>query len=67
METDDVITDGHWRLGLSAELPIQGRWWAMGGAYVAPGVGNWARGIGMIVVDAQVRLGLMVALGRGKR
>ena len=67
VETDDVITDGHWRLGLSAELPIQGRWWAMGGAYVAPGVGNWARGIGMIVVDAQVRLGLMVALGRGKR
>ncbi len=66
VETKAAITDGHWRMGVSAELPIQGRWWAMGGAYIAPGVGNWARGIGMVVVDGQVRLGLMYSLGRDR-
>ncbi|MCU0320310.1 MAG: hypothetical protein MUE88_09570 [Flavobacteriales bacterium] len=67
VERGTTITDGHWRMGVSIELPLQGHWWAMGGAHIAPGVGNWARGIGMIVVDSQVRLGLMYSLGRGRR
>lgn len=67
VETARTITDGHWRMGVSAELPLQGRLWAMVGAHVAPGIGNWSRGVGMIVVDSQVRAGIAYRLGRGRK
>lgn len=67
VETARTITDGHWRMGVSAELPLQGRLWAMVGAHVAPGIGNWGRGVGVIVVDSQVRAGLAYRIsGRRK-
>ncbi len=57
-----AISDGHWRIGLSAQVPIGGNWKFMAGAHLCPGVGSWAQGHGYATMDASMRAGLLCAL-----
>lgn len=66
-ESGFAIRDGHWRLGVSAELPIGGRWLATGNAYVCPGVGSWALGHGYATLDSSVRAGFAYVLPGKKK
>lgn len=71
-ESGFAIRDGHWRLGVSAELPLAGRWLFTSGAHICPGVGSWAQGHGYATLDSSVRAGLVYAIkskrkyGRGR-
>jgi len=58
-ETGFSIRDGHWRFGVTAELPLEGRWYVTGGAHLCPGVGSWARGHGYATMDASMRMGFL--------
>ena len=66
------IRDGHWRVGLSAQVPIGGGWNLTAGAHLCPGVGNWAQGHGYATMDSSIRAGLLYAIkskrkyGRGR-
>jgi Outer membrane protein beta-barrel domain len=61
-ESGFAIRDGHWRIGVSAELPLAGRWLFTSGAHICPGVGSWARGHGYATIDATLRAGFLYRL-----
>lgn len=67
VERGFAIRDGHWRLGLSAQLPISTRVQLALGAHLCPGVGNWARGHGYATLDTNLRAGLLYRLRSTKR
>ncbi len=61
-ESSFAIRDGHWRIGVSAELPLGGRWLFTSGAHICPGVGSWALGHGYATMDTTVRAGFLYRL-----
>lgn len=68
VESGFAIRDGRWRLGLSSEWPLAGRWLVTAGAHISPGVGNWALGHGYATLDSSIRAGLLYLLpGKGRR
>lgn len=66
-ESGFAIRDGHWRIGVSAELPMGGRWLITSGAHLCPGVGSWALGHGYATLDASVRAGVLYRLHSTKK
>lgn len=67
VERGFAIRDGHWRIGLSTELPIADRLRLTLGAHVCPGVGSWARGHGYATWDTNLRAGVLFRLRSTKR
>lgn len=61
------IRDGHWRIGLSAQVPIAGAWRLTAGAHLCPGVGSWARGHGYATMDATLRVGFLYLISSKRK